>query len=264
LSRLLAKGLAQLYFVASTDKIHITAPRNLQQTLPGIPDLILKLPRTPAGIKLGGFIDEALPHCVNHIKVGNLGSLEVLLIACDDGDVLAYYTHILQNEIDSQDSHIVQAPLSNTLPFFHENVGSSAWGLALHQDSRLIAVSSNLREVTIFAHGYTLFSDADDGNEKDGGESTLYMNRLRCIELQASVGNQKFPPLFGRNTASTGLRQYNYRMTLPLGEQGHNIPSVDFVSGTDGNASHLLAVDINGNLVRFLESLTSCRTFSKY
>lgn len=38
------------------------------------------------------------------------------------------------------------------------------------------------------------------------------------------------------------------KMTLPLGEQGHNIPSVDFASGPDGDASHVLATDINGNL----------------
>lgn len=37
-------------------------------------------------------------------------------------------------------------------------------------------------------------------------------------------------------------------MTLPLGEQGHNVPSVDYASGPDGNASHVLATDINGNL----------------
>jgi hypothetical protein len=71
--------LLQLYFAASTAKIHITVPRDLRQTLPGTPDLILDLPRTPAGIKLGGYIEEAFPHCINHIKVGNLGSLEVLL-----------------------------------------------------------------------------------------------------------------------------------------------------------------------------------------
>jgi hypothetical protein len=69
----------QLYFAASTAKIHITVPRDLRQTLPGTPDLILDLPRTPEGIKLGGYIEEAFPHCINHIKVGNLGSLEVLL-----------------------------------------------------------------------------------------------------------------------------------------------------------------------------------------
>jgi hypothetical protein len=121
-----------VYFAASTDKIHITVPQDLRQTLPGTPDRILDPPRTPAGIKLGGYIDEAIPHCINHIKVGNLGSLEVLLIACDDGDVLAYYTHLFLEELRLQ-SPQVQASVSSVTPFFHENVGSSAWGLALRR-----------------------------------------------------------------------------------------------------------------------------------
>ncbi|KAE9381566.1 hypothetical protein N431DRAFT_539185 [Stipitochalara longipes BDJ] len=224
-----------LYFAASTDKIHITVPRDLRQTLPGIPDLELELPRTTAGIKLGGYIDETIPHCINHIKVGNLGSLEVLLIACDDGDVLAYYTHIFPEEIRRQDLH-VQSPLSCAMPFFHEHVGSSAWGLALHEQSRLIAVSSNLREITIFAHGYTAFS-------KQGAENE---DIIKKFETEASTGTRRFMQLLGGNIA--GDRHHNYKMTLPLGEQGHNVPSVDFVSESDGNAGHILAADINGNL----------------
>ena len=42
---------------------------------------------------MGGFIDQTFPHSVNHIKLGNLGDFEILLMACDDGDVIAYYTH---------------------------------------------------------------------------------------------------------------------------------------------------------------------------
>jgi hypothetical protein len=113
----------------------------------------------------------------------------------------------------------------------------------------LIAVSSNLREVTIFAHGYTAFGGWADIVRKEGmiGALMLYGDRLRCVELQASAGNQKFTTLLDGNIA--GQRLYNYRMTMPLGNQGHNIPSVDFVTGPDGNASHALAADINGNLV---------------
>lgn len=37
--------------------------------------------------------------------------------------------------------------------FFCENVGISAWGLAVHSASRLIAVSSNHHEITVFAFG---------------------------------------------------------------------------------------------------------------
>ena len=54
------------------------------------------------------------------------------MIACDDGDVLAYYTHLFPEEIRRQDPQ-VQAPISSIVPFFHENVGSSTWGLALRK-----------------------------------------------------------------------------------------------------------------------------------
>jgi hypothetical protein len=43
--------------------------------------------------------------------------------------------------------------------FFHENVGMTAWGLALHEESRLIAVSSNRREVTVFVPAVTFWDD---------------------------------------------------------------------------------------------------------
>ena len=36
---------------------------------------------------------------------------------------------------------------------FHANVGISAWGLAINGLSRLVAVSSNLSEVTVFMFG---------------------------------------------------------------------------------------------------------------
>jgi hypothetical protein len=68
-------------------------------------------------------------HNVNHIIVGNLGVLEIVLMACDDGDVIAYYTHTIQAAIKSPGNQPIR-------PFFHENVGISAWGLAVHSKSR--------------------------------------------------------------------------------------------------------------------------------
>lgn len=73
----------QLYFVAVRDKIHITVPRNLKQTVPGRPDLILNLPRSFTAHTVGGYIDETRPHCVNNMLVGNLGCFEVLVLACE-------------------------------------------------------------------------------------------------------------------------------------------------------------------------------------
>jgi hypothetical protein len=59
------------------------------------------------------------------------------LIACDDGDVLAYYTHLFPEEIRRQDPQ-VQAPISSIVPFFHENVGSSTWGLTFRKFTDVI------------------------------------------------------------------------------------------------------------------------------
>lgn len=42
---------------------------------------------------------------------------------------------------------------TNLERFFHENVGCSVWGLAIHAQSRMIAVSSNLKQVTVFSFG---------------------------------------------------------------------------------------------------------------
>jgi hypothetical protein len=72
------------------------------------------------------------------------------LIACDDGDVIAYYTHLLPDEISTQDPQITQAPISRAVPFFHENVGSSAWGLALRM--HILGFFSHFSVPQILAH----------------------------------------------------------------------------------------------------------------
>lgn len=39
------------------------------------------------------------------------------------------------------------------------------------------------------------------------------------------------------------------KQPIELGPDGHNVPSLAFEDGPDGLASHILAADINGNLV---------------
>jgi hypothetical protein len=80
----------------------VTIPRGLKQTLSGKPDLILDLPRSPEAVRVGGFIEPARPHCVNHLITGNLGTYEIILLACDDGDVIAYYVHTIAALIKSR------------------------------------------------------------------------------------------------------------------------------------------------------------------
>ncbi|RAL66875.1 hypothetical protein DID88_007657 [Monilinia fructigena] len=141
-----------IYFAAFKDTIHVTRPRTLNQILPGVPDLILRL---PVSKNAGPAVFPDRPHCINNMMIGNLGSKEILLFCCDDGDVTAYYTDLIAEELQQQtvESTGSSIPIANTQPIFLENVGASAWGLAIHKKSRLIAVSSNKREVTVFVHG---------------------------------------------------------------------------------------------------------------
>lgn len=69
----------------------------MKQCIPGKPDFILSLPVSDDATRVGGFIDPAKPHCVNQIKIGDFGNLEILLMACDDGDIIAFYVHDIMN-----------------------------------------------------------------------------------------------------------------------------------------------------------------------
>lgn len=90
-----------LYFAAIMDKLYITVPRGLKHTIAGTPDILLDLPITSVGRTLPSHFVSAKPHAVNHLKVGNLGQLEVIVMTCDDGDVLVYYSHLLQREVEN-------------------------------------------------------------------------------------------------------------------------------------------------------------------
>lgn len=55
-----------------------------------------------------------------------------------------------------------------------------------------------------------------------------------------------FLELPGVDSSSPATRRSNFRRVLKLGPEGHNIPSIDFASGIDGEAKSILAVDIQG------------------
>jgi len=88
----------------------VTIPKGLTQTIPPDPDAILEPPRSRQATD--GYINPEVPHAINHMRVGNLGDLEILLFACDDGDVLAYYTHLLVHE-----TRLLQPDVSNSKIF---------------------------------------------------------------------------------------------------------------------------------------------------
>lgn len=164
--------------------------------------------------------------------IGNLGHLEVLFFAFDDGDVGAYYTHTIAHYILSASR---RKQIDGRLPptsigpkeFFHENVGESAWGLAIHQESRLLAVSSNKAEVTVFAFA-------------------LRQNQSRELE---DISFDPSPKLWPGKTA-LGLerdfrtRTRTWKIILPLDQEGSNIPNISFCDDEQGCAEFVVAQDI--------------------
>ncbi|TGO07335.1 hypothetical protein BTUL_0291g00090 [Botrytis tulipae] len=268
-----------MYFVAYLDTIHITRPRTLKQILPGVPDMILRLPKSRnAG---SGYVYQSRPHCVNNMIVGNLGNKEILLYCCDDGDVTAYYTELLAKELQQTiDSTASSIPISSTHPFFLENVGISAWGIAIHQKSRLIAVSSNKQEVTVFVHGTSSSEPCDCavmGSTYDvatdpltfGVKAKSQRGFLKdCCskgfgyKMNGPFTNSSFPLRY-----STQLKRYdghsviqgpylpgtpcprNFRIILKPTGPSHNIPAIAFKDDDEnGLAKSIIATDILGSL----------------
>jgi CRT10 len=224
----------QLYFAAYQDHIHVFQPKKAPQILPP-PSVVLHLKPTKVGKVIGGAIDRSFPHQVNNLMVGNLGDLEVLFFALDDGDVGAYYTHTIARYItaNGEQRQGASGGPSPRLPlpkqFFHENVGMSAWGLAIHEQSRLLAVGSNRHEVTVFAFAINRKPAPADPSARDD-HSPLVWSGQTALELEKHFQS----------------RTRTWRIILPTGQEGHNIPSIAFAEDEAGYAESVVAVDING------------------
>ncbi|KAL7628689.1 hypothetical protein AAE478_000204 [Parahypoxylon ruwenzoriense] len=243
-----------IYMVAYTDKIYVSRPRScITNALPAEPDLILKPPASEMSIDVGGYLDDTFPHQINHLIVGELGNEEILLLAYDDGDVIGYYTRHIENELFRRES---DGRNSGAIlePFFHENVGKSAWGLAVHKQSRIIGVSSNTHNVCVFIFALTgeLYRHIPELN-------SVHLFRILVKDENGNVRNPgidstdpaKVPHDDGKYAAlenAVRRRDANWRINLETGRGGNNIPNIAFSNDADGEADKVVGVDINGNL----------------
>jgi len=206
-------GLSQVYnlfFIAGDSQVYVYQPRFPTQSLSAIASLIVKLPISRPGLQ--GYINPYRPHQVNHLVVDFLGNEEILLLSCDDGDVLAYRTREINAEIERrQEPEGFEAYLHHDVaPFFSENVGASAWGLAVHREARMIAISANTHVATVFAFALT-----DTPTASETGDI----------------------PSFTRNQ--------NRRINLP--RAANNLPCISFCNtGEDLEGRFLMACDIEG------------------
>lgn len=252
-----------LLFVAYADKVYVYSPNFPEQIIASKAELVIDLPRSRRALR--GYLDPSRPHAVNHLIVGELGEEEVLVVACDDGDVISYTVRSISLAIDEgaktvfgpdpyEDQKLKcyrQSGWANLIlpvadphrtpgfrvlaAWFHENVGASAWGLATHKGSMLLAVSSNTKEINVFSPSLGLLPERDV-NEDTWDCNSMYsppevMERYMAWGTRDSVASRD--PSQGR------------KVTL----RGHvaNIPNIAFCDNSlDPKGSYLASTDIDG------------------
>ncbi|KAI9843043.1 MAG: hypothetical protein M1837_006674 [Sclerophora amabilis] len=223
-----------LYFVGYVDAVHVYQPQFPNQALSNRPDLIIALPVSRPGLE--GYIDERSPHGINNLVVDDLGDEEILACVCDDGDVVAFYTRGILNAIQRQSELDVpsEADVNNVRAFFVENVGKSAWGLAIHKAHRMIAVSSNTTKITVFVFG---LAEQDSNSDADPSDGTGFPS------FTTSRARQSVP----RKTSKYPQTHRSSNVRIILDGHGKNIPSIGFYNGeTPSEETWLVSTDIEG------------------
>ncbi|KAJ5757406.1 uncharacterized protein N7511_006100 [Penicillium nucicola] len=235
-----------LLFVAHGCDIYVWIPKGSRQLLGAQPEMIIHPVMKQPGA--AGYIDPSAPHTINHIIVDDLGVDEVLLLATDSGNVTGYNVEAIFSEL-SQCAELGQKKPFDGIgvkPFFAEYVLKSAWGLATHKFARLIAVSSNTGNITVFAFAMVDLasehadSDVDSTQNMESGDPTgeeqtwVKVNRLDHLnEIKQQMPNHR-------------------KRNLRLSYKGHfeNIPCVSFANfDLDPNGLWMVSTDIFNRVV---------------
>jgi hypothetical protein len=213
-----------IFIVAVLDEVWVYQPSFPLQRLGKHPTLKIRIPKS--GANLNGYVDRHCPHSATHLLLAFLGIEEVLLLTCDDGDVIGFRIDDIQRAIERRQEPDSPEDVFATeiRPFMLENVGKSAWGLAVHSEARKIAVSANTHNVTVFEFALAANGDDSDTEPRFGEHG------------QTSSSVPKSMP---------GSRTEDSRYTLS-GQSG-NIPCVAFCNTGEDSAGRFIACgDING------------------
>jgi hypothetical protein len=176
---------------------------------------------------LESHIDPEDPHSITRLLVDYLGNDEILLVTCDDGDVIGYRVDEINRHLDDRDSSSTseesQDRLRDIRTFLHRNVGASAWGLAVHREARMIAISANTHKVTVLA--FALASRETATPESDFKD---------VMSIIAATKTTDFP----------SPRNQDHIFTLTA---NHNVPAVSFNNtAEDPSGRWIFSSCING------------------
>ncbi|KAJ5109882.1 hypothetical protein N7532_002527 [Penicillium argentinense] len=228
-----------LIFVAHRSDIYVWIPQGPLQLLGCQPEMIIKpIMKEPLN---DGYIDRVHPHTVNNIIVDDLGRDEVLLLATDSGNVCGYHVEAIYSAVNRCARNGSTRPFdgSEASPFFVENVGMSAWGLATHKYARLIAVSANTGLITVFA--FALVDPAAEDND-DTLDDADQVDQT-WVPVQSRKQLYELHQLMPRSHRTRNLR---------LTYRGHfdNIPCVSFANfDLSPNGMWMVSTDISNRLI---------------
>ena len=225
-----------LCFVASRDRILVHSPIFLDhELLP--PRSIIDLASSNSG--LTGYIDPGHPHSINQLVVSDLGLEELVIAVTDDGDVVAYRTRSIRDDINHH-GLAYSSPCfhSAVKPYFLRNVHNSAWGVALHQEARMIAVSSNSAKIHVFA-----FALGHSSSDHSGAVSSHYSADLDAL---GSLDSSEWVRVEPKDRLMPCDRSRNLEIILE--QHWANIPSIAFYNpyNRDIKDTYLISTDIQG------------------
>jgi len=277
---------SNLFIVAFHDVLHIsrtgfgdTYPENAAAG-----EWSMQIDLEPSKPDLPGHMPRTKPHAVNHLIVDDLGNLEIVLVAHDDGDVVGFYTHDLERamqdfetarrhkQAESTDtSDIDSTPYKDCInnsakPFFQFNLVQSVWGLAVHPTQRLIAISTNGPHIWVFA--FALSPQPIDFDFANLSNTDPAEDMLSGVSYQSSSQSSEDEPSFNfaqqdslwdlvgpedrwltdrsRNTYSElGLR-LSLSERRGFGRHGANIPCITFDKEDLIQNARLVSTDISG------------------
>lgn len=167
----------------------------------------------------------------------------MLVSAHDDGDVCAWYTRDLRRIA------------------FRLSVGVSAWGVALHKERRLLAVSANTRSIQVFELAIGRHAEDDEeygSDDNDGlvfGEDSGRRKRRRRTDLQSPGGSGDEDEGDGgswtdgvgsRRRGKPGSPVKNKTVKTLIGH-AQNIPNISFLDDPTGR--WLVGTSIDGIVI---------------
>ncbi|KAI4231523.1 MAG: hypothetical protein LQ349_005561 [Xanthoria aureola] len=225
-----------LCFVASRDRILVHSPIFLDHMLLP-PRSIIDLASSNTG--LTGYIDPGHPHSINQLVVSDLGLEELVIAVTDDGDVVAYMTRSIRDDINHH-GLAYNSPYfhSAVRPYFLRNVHNSAWGVALHQEARMIAVSSNSAKIHVFA-----FALGHSSSDHSGVVSSHHSAGLDAL---GSLDSSEWVRVGPKDSLMPCDRSRNLEIILE--QHLANIPNIAFYNpyNRDVNDIYLISTDIQG------------------